>query len=60
MEVGRNPPTLAKGQLKDAGIQRKQVEGRPHPSLLTEMEEKVSALRTYHTRERMPWHRPVC
>lgn len=44
MEVGRNPPTLAKWQLKDTGgIQRSQVEGRPHPSLpATEMEEKVS------------------
>lgn len=44
MEVGRNPPTLARGQLKDTGgIQRSQVEGRPHPSLpATEMEEKVS------------------
>ena len=44
MEVGRNPPTLTKGQLKDAGgIQRRQVEGKPHTSLpATEMEEKVS------------------
>ena len=44
MDVGRNPPTLTKGQLKDAGgIQRRQVEGRPHPSLpATERTEKVS------------------